>query len=276
MRIARYTDGREVRFGIVEGIADGVLEGPGIGDGGGRGGPGGQPAAVATISPRPFGAFAFTGERHPLADVRLLAPVLPSKVVCIGKNYADHITEMGGSPPDHPVIFLKPSTSVVGPGDPVRYPRDSGQVDYEGELAVVIGRLCRDVPVERTAEVILGYTCANDVTARDQQQVDGQWARAKGHDTFCPLGPWVETELDPSDLPIRTSLDGQTRQDARTSLLLHGVPSLVAHVTAAMTLLPGDVLLTGTPAGVGPMRPGQTVAVTIGGIGTLTNPVVAR
>ncbi len=232
---------------------------------------------MATITPHPFGAFSFTGARHSLGDVRLLAPVLPSKVLCVGKNYADHVREMGGDAPSgSPILFLKPSTSVIGPGDPIGLPADSERVDYEGELAIVIGRLCRDVPVERALDVVFGYTCANDVTARDQQQADGQWIRAKGHDTFCPVGPWIETDLDASDLAIRTTLDGDLRQDSRTKLLLHDVPSLIAYMSAAMTLLPGDVLLTGTPAGVGPMRPGQTVAVTVEGIGTLTNPVVAR
>ncbi|MCK9894677.1 fumarylacetoacetate hydrolase family protein [Frankia sp. AgB32] len=259
MRIARFTDGAEPGFGVVEGsVEDGTAE-------------------IAGIAPHPFGSFAFTGVRRPLADVRLLAPVLPSKVLCVGKNYADHVREMGGdSPSPQPILFLKPSTSVAGPGDPIALPADSERVDFEGELAVVIGRLCRDVPVERASSVVLGYTCANDVTARDQQEADGQWTRAKGHDTFCPIGPWIETDLDPSDLALRTTVDGELRQNSRTKLLLRDVPALVAYMSAAMTLLPGDVLLTGTPAGVGPMRPGQTVAVTVDGIGTLTNPVVAR
>ncbi|KLL12830.1 MULTISPECIES: fumarylacetoacetate hydrolase family protein [Protofrankia] len=259
MRIARFTDGTEPAFGVVEGSVE-------TGE-----------ATVATITPHPFGAFSFTGARHALGDVRLLAPVLPSKVLCVGKNYADHVREMGGDAvPQRPVLFLKPSTSVVGPGDPVALPADSDRVDYEGELAIVVGRLCRDVPAARALDVVLGYTCANDVTARDQQQADGQWTRAKGHDTFCPVGPWIETDLDASDLAIRTTVDGELRQDSRTKLLVHDIPSLIAYMSAAMTLLPGDLLLTGTPAGVGPLNPGQTVAVTVEGIGTLTNPVVAR
>jgi 2-keto-4-pentenoate hydratase/2-oxohepta-3-ene-1,7-dioic acid hydratase in catechol pathway len=232
---------------------------------------------VATITPHPFGAFSFTGARHPLGDVRLLAPVLPSKVLCVGKNYADHAREMGGDAPrGRPLLFLKPSTSVIGPGDPIMLPASSERVDFEGELAIVVGRLCRDVPAERALDVVLGFTCANDVTARDQQQADGQWTRAKGHDTFCPVGPWIETDLDPSDLAVRTTLDGELRQDSRTKSLLHDVTSLIVHMSAAMTLLPGDLLLTGTPAGVGSMRPGQTVAVTVEGIGTLINPVTSR
>jgi 2-keto-4-pentenoate hydratase/2-oxohepta-3-ene-1,7-dioic acid hydratase in catechol pathway len=209
-------------------------------------------------------------------DVRLLAPVLPSKVVCIGKNYADHAAEMGGAAPEAPVVFLKPSTSVIGPADPIQLPRNSERVDHEAELGVVIGRLCREVPREKALDMVLGYTCGNDVTARDHQKADGQWTRGKGHDTFCPLGPWVETSLKADDLAIRTELDGEVKQDSRTSLLLHDIPTLIEWVTRVMTMLPGDVILTGTPAGVGPMKDGQTVSVTVEGLGTLSNPVVAK
>ncbi|ETK31865.1 fumarylacetoacetate hydrolase family protein [Microbispora sp. ATCC PTA-5024] len=255
MRIARFSKGDGVAFGAVE-------------DGG---------EVVARINGHPFGGVEFTGERFPVAEVRMLAPMLPSKIVCIGKNYADHAREMGGEPPEEPTLFLKPSTSVIGPGEPIAYPEKlSSRVDFEGELAVVIGRLCRDVPVERAHDVIFGYTCANDVTARDLQKKDGQWTRAKGFDTFCPLGPWIETSVDPSDLAITTALNGDLRQSARTSLLLHDVPALVAYVTSVMTLLPGDVILTGTPAGVGPMAVGDEVSVGIEGIGTLTNRVISR
>ena len=229
--------------------------------------------AVAEIAEHPFGPIQHTGRRWPLADVRLLAPILPTKVVCVGKNYADHAREMGGEAPANPVIFMKPSTAVIGPNAAIKLPPDSTRVDYEGELAVVIGAPCRNVPADRAADVILGYTVANDVTARDQQQADGQWTRAKSHDTFCPLGPWIDTAVDPADLAIRTELDAAVRQDSRTSLLLHDVGALVAWISRVMTLLPGDVILTGTPAGVGPMVAGQTVSVTIDGIGTLTNPV---
>jgi 2-keto-4-pentenoate hydratase/2-oxohepta-3-ene-1,7-dioic acid hydratase in catechol pathway len=231
---------------------------------------------IAVIDGHPFGDVSLTGSRLPLAGVRLLPPILPSKIVAIGKNYADHAREMGGEPPAEPVMFLKPSTSVIGPGGPIVYPALSQQVDFEGELAVVIGRLCRDVPVERSHEVVLGYTCANDVTARDLQRSDGQWSRAKGFDTFCPLGPWIDTDVDPSDLAITTAVNGENKQDARTSLLLHDVGELIAFASAVMTLLPGDVILTGTPAGVGPVVAGDEVSVTIEGIGTLTNPVVPR
>jgi 2-keto-4-pentenoate hydratase/2-oxohepta-3-ene-1,7-dioic acid hydratase in catechol pathway len=231
---------------------------------------------VAEIAEHPFGTPTFTGRRWPLADIRLLAPILPTKVICVGKNYADHAKEMGGEAPTDPVIFMKPSTAVIGPSAVIKLPRDSSRVDYEGELAAVIGMPCRDVPAAKARDVLLGYTIANDVTARDQQRADGQWTRAKGHDTFCPLGPWIETDVAPDDLGLRTELDGEVKQDSRTSLLLHDVPKLVEWISRVMTLLPGDVILTGTPAGVGPMTDGQTVSVTVDGIGTLTNPVANR
>jgi len=250
------TEGSDYRFGAVEG-SDAEL-------------------TVAAIDRTPFTGWSFTGDRLPLEEVRLLAPVIPSKVLAIGKNYAEHAREMGGDAPATPVVFLKPSTSVIGPGDPIVHPRDSDRVDYEGELAIVISSLCRDVVAERAAEVVLGYTIANDVTARDHQQADGQWTRAKGHDTFCPLGPWISTDVDAGDLAIRTLLDGEVVQSSRTSLLLHDVGAIVAWCSAFTTLLPGDVILTGTPEGVGPIRPGQRVTVEVDGIGALSNPVVAR
>lgn len=225
------------------------------------------------IDQHPFGSPTFTGKKWPMADVRLLAPILPTKVVCIGKNYAEHAREMGGEPPANPVIFMKPSTTVIGPNAPIKLPGNSERVDFEGELAAVIGQPCKDVPEARGTEVLLGYTIANDVTARDQQQADGQWTRAKGYDTFCPLGPWIDTEVKPADLAIRTELDGEVKQDARTSQLVHDVGALVSWISRVMTLLPGDVILTGTPAGVGPMQPGQKVSVSVEGLGTLTNPV---
>jgi 2-keto-4-pentenoate hydratase/2-oxohepta-3-ene-1,7-dioic acid hydratase in catechol pathway len=259
VRIARFSaDGGDVRFGVVEG-------------------PGEDPAdlVVTAMEGHPFAPFALVGEPRPLAEVRLLAPVLPSKVVCIGKNYADHVTEMGGAAPADPVVFLKPSTSVVGPGDAIVLPRNSERVDHEAELGIVVGRLCREVPRARALDVVLGYTCGNDVTARDHQAADGQWTRGKSHDTFCPIGPWIETDMDASDVVVQARVDGELRQDGRTSLLLHDIPAVIEWVTAFMTLLPGDVILTGTPAGVGPITAGQTVSVTVGGVGTLTNPVVA-
>ncbi len=214
-----------------------------------------------------------TGEDIPLAQVRLLAPVLPSKIVAVGKNYLEHAEEMGSSVPEEPVIFLKPSTSVIGPDDPIPYPPQSQRVDHEGELAMVIGRLARRVASEDAARYLLGFTCANDVTARDLQLKDGQWTRGKGFDGFAPIGPWVETELDPTDLALEVRVNGDTRQAARTSQMVFGPNELLAFVTSVMTLLPGDVILTGTPAGVGPVRPGDVVEVDIEGIGVLRNPV---
>ncbi|HEX9032221.1 MAG TPA: fumarylacetoacetate hydrolase family protein [Streptosporangiaceae bacterium] len=280
MRIARFSHNAEVSYGLVVAADAGSDPGPGPVNGTIAGHETDQ-LIVAQLAGHPFGGRAedikLTGARFPLAQVRLLAPILPSKVICIGKNYADHAREMGGEPPAEPVIFLKPSTAVCGPGDPIMRPtRLSERVDYEGELAVVIGRLCREVPAERAGEVIFGYTCANDVTARDLQARDGQWTRAKGFDTFCPLGPWIETEADPADLALTTRLNGEVKQDSRTSLLLHDVRSLVVFVSQVMTLLPGDVLLTGTPAGIGPMDKGDEVSVTVEGIGTLSNPVTDR
>jgi len=258
VRVARFTTDEDPQFGVVGG-----REGDEI---------------VAAVAGDPlYSGIELTGEQFPLADVRLLAPVIPrSKVACVGRNYAEHASELGSDVPDEPLIFLKPNTSVVGPFDPVVYPAQSSDVHYEGELAVVIGRICRDVPVSRVADVIYGYTVGNDVTARDLQARDGQWARAKGFDSFCPLGPWIETQLDPSDLEVRTDLNGDAKQRARTSMMIFDVPTVVAYITSFMTMLPGDVILTGTPAGVGPMRPGDDVSVTIEGIGTLTNRVVSR
>ncbi len=257
VRIARFTTGGDPRFAVVEADGDATV--------------------LAVISGDPmYAGVQPTGEHVALEDARLLAPVIPrSKVVGIGRNYAAHAAELGNDLPDEPLAFLKPNTSVIGPGDPIRLPVQSVQVEYEGELAVVIGRVCRDVPVERVPEVVLGYTCANDVTARDLQRRDGQWWRAKGFDTFCPLGPYLVTDLDPADLRVRTRLDGALVQDARTSAMVFDVARLVAHVSSAMTLLPGDVILTGTPEGVGPMVAGQRVEVEIEGIGTLSNPVAA-
>ncbi|MFC8382154.1 MULTISPECIES: fumarylacetoacetate hydrolase family protein [unclassified Nocardia] len=236
----------------------------------------GSDAVAKEIAEHPFGSPTFTGRSWPLADIRLLAPILASKVICIGKNYAAHAAEMGGAAPVDPVIFIKPNTSIIGPNASIILPPSSSQVDYEGELAVVIGRPCKDVAAAKASEVILGYTIANDVTARDQQRHDGQWTRAKGYDTFCPLGPWIETALDPSDLEIVTEVDGEVRQRSRTSLFLHDIPKIIEWISSVMTLLPGDVILTGTPEGVGPLQAGQNVSVTVEGIGTLTNPVATK
>jgi 2-keto-4-pentenoate hydratase/2-oxohepta-3-ene-1,7-dioic acid hydratase in catechol pathway len=239
---------------------------------------------IAQIEGHPFGRISFTGARYAQADIRLLSPILPSKVVCVGKNYADHIEEMkgvtGGAPME-PLLFLKPSTTVIGPGDAIRIPPGSTNVHHEAELAVVIGaRGARNVGPEQATDSVFGYTIANDVTERDMQRSDGQWTRGKGFDSFCPLGPWIETDLggvglDPADLEVTCSVDGERRQHGRTSQLIFPVPTLISYISRVMTLLPGDVVLTGTPSGVGPIRPGQRVEITIQGLGTLTNSVAA-
>ena len=233
-------------------------------------------AVVREIAEHPFGTPTFTGRQWPMADVRLLAPILASKVVCVGKNYAAHAAEMGGEAPADPVIFLKPNTAIIGPNVPIQLPPSSSSVHHEGELAAVIGRPCKDVPAARAAENILGYTNANDVTARDLQKKDGQWTRAKGYDTFCPVGPWIVTDLEPSDVDLRTEVNGEVRQHSRTSMMIHDVGAIVEFVSAVMTLLPGDLILTGTPEGVGPIEQGDTVSVIIEGVGRLSNPVVRK
>lgn len=262
---------RIARFSIDGNVAFGAVEGEGTGD----------PAGLVldVIKGIPYGDFELSGTKIPLSKVRLLPPVLPNKVVAIGRNYAEHAAELGNEVPEVPVAFFKPTTSVIGTGDAIEYPSFSDEVHYEAELAVVIGRLCRDVPRERVKDVVLGYTCANDVTARDAQRHEKQWARAKGFDTACPLGPWVETGIDlarAGDLTIQCTVNGEQRQLGRTSDMIHSIEDLVVHLTEAMTLLPGDVILTGTPAGVGPLNVGDEVAVTIEGIGTLTNKVIKR
>jgi 2-keto-4-pentenoate hydratase/2-oxohepta-3-ene-1,7-dioic acid hydratase in catechol pathway len=263
VRIARYAgpDG-VVGFGFVEGVGDDGSPGP--------------DTTVTPLRGHPFGPTEPAGPPVPFAEVRLLAPVLPSKVVAVAKNYAEHAAEMGGEVPPEPMIFLKPSTSVVGPGERIDLPPQTERVEHEAELAVVIGRLCREVPRERVPEVILGYTCANDVTARDLQRTDGQWGRAKGFDTFCPLGPWIDTDVDPADLAVRCLVGDEVRQDGRTSQMVRDVAALVSWISDVMTLLPGDVILTGTPAGVGPLAAGDRVSVSIPPIGTLTNRVALR
>jgi len=212
-----------------------------------------------------------------LSKVRLLAPVIPrSKIVAVGKNYADHAAEMGGVVPEEPIIFLKPNTSVIGPGDTIVWPAIAPTIDYEAELAIVIGRVCKEVPKERVNDVIFGYTMANDVTCREIQRKDGQWMRAKPFDTFCPLGPWIETEFVPGNQRITTTLNGVIKQDAHLSDMMFKVPDIIHFITQVMTLLPGDVVITGTPAGIGPMPEKATVAVAIEGLGQLTNKVSAK
>ncbi|WP_240140272.1 fumarylacetoacetate hydrolase family protein [Streptomyces sp. MUM 178J] len=263
MRIARFSIDGNVAFGAVEG--DGT----------------GDPAGLVLdiIKGIPYADFELSGTKVPLSKVRLLPPVLPNKVVAIGRNYAEHAAELGNEVPEVPVAFFKPTTSVIGSGDSIEYPSFSQELHHEAELAVVIGRMCRDVPRERVKDVVFGFTCANDVTARDVQKREKQWARAKGFDTSCPLGPWVETGIDLAaahDLTIQCTVNGRQRQLGRTSDMIRSIEDLVVHLTEAMTLLPGDVILTGTPAGVGPLNVGDEVAVTIEGIGTLTNKVIKR
>jgi 2-keto-4-pentenoate hydratase/2-oxohepta-3-ene-1,7-dioic acid hydratase in catechol pathway len=239
----------------------------------------GEPGAltVAQIEGHPFGEIAFTGQRWALPDVRLLSPILPSKVVGVGRNYAAHAAEMGNEIPAEPLLFLKPSTTVIGPGDAIRLPLQSQQVEHEAELAVVINaRGAREVTRERAMDSVFGYTIANDVTARDLQKKDPQWTRAKGFDSFTPIGPWIDTDVDATDLRVTGEVDGELRQDGRTSQFVFDVATLVSYISHVMTLLPGDVILTGTPAGVGPLKPGQSVTVAVEGIGALVNPVVAH
>ncbi|WP_431942162.1 fumarylacetoacetate hydrolase family protein [Micromonospora marina] len=264
MRIARFAHAKGMSFGAVEGEPE---AGP-------------QGLTIAEIEGHPFGQIQFSGARWALSDVRLLSPILPSKVVCVGRNYAEHAAEHGSEVPKEPLLFLKPSTSVIGPRDAIRLPIFSKQVEHEAELAVVIG-----APGARRADraaaerAIFGYTCANDVTARDLQRSDGQWTRAKGFDSFCPIGPWITTGLDVSDLEIRCEVgrdpeEMEVRQLGRTKDMVFDVPGLVSYISHVMTLLPGDVVLTGTPAGVSPLTEGDTVTVRIQGIGALSNPVV--
>uniref|UniRef100_A0A7C3V606 FAA hydrolase family protein n=1 Tax=Desulfobacca acetoxidans TaxID=60893 RepID=A0A7C3V606_9BACT len=225
----------------------------------------------------PFAGISETGETLSLGDVSLLAPCEPSKIVALGLNYRDHAAEFGGQVPDEPLIFLKPSTAVIGPEADILYPRMSRRVDYEAELGVVLGKTARRVSEDAALDYILGYTCVNDVTARDLQKKDGQFTRAKGFDTFAPLGPWIETEIpDPDNLMVEAYLNGELRQHASTSTMVFGVRRLIAFISQVMTLLPGDVIATGTPAGIGPMRPGDVVEVRVEGIGALRNLVVAE
>lgn len=246
----------------------------------GEAGAGTSGLTVAEISSLPFEEVRFTGQRWALADVRLLAPIFSSKVIGVGRNYAEHAAEHGNEVPKEPLIFIKPSTSVIGPNDAIRLPSQSKQVEHEAELAVVIGATgARRVDRAGAERAIFGYTCGNDVTARDLQRSDPQWTRAKGFDSFCPIGPWIVTGLDVRDLEIRCEVGRdpeqlEMRQLGRTKDMVFDVPTLVSYVSHVMTLLPGDVILTGTPAGVSEIVAGDTVSVTVQGIGTLSNPVV--
>jgi 2-keto-4-pentenoate hydratase/2-oxohepta-3-ene-1,7-dioic acid hydratase in catechol pathway len=252
---------RYVRFASDEGPRYGVLEG----------------TEVAVIAPHPFATHRPTGERVPVQGLHLLAPVIPSKIVCVGKNYRDHAAELGSEIPDEPLFFLKPSSAVIGPGEAIRLPVDlSSEVHHEAELAVVIGALLQRVTPEQAVAGIFGYTAANDVTARDLQRRENQWFRGKSFDTFCPLGPAIATDLDPSALRIRCTVDEEVRQDGTSADLVWSVAELVSEISQVTTLLPSDVVLTGTPAGVGPITDGQRVRVEVEGVGVLENPVLDR
>jgi 2-keto-4-pentenoate hydratase/2-oxohepta-3-ene-1,7-dioic acid hydratase in catechol pathway len=259
LRIVRFAVRGKVKYGILEN--DSVQSFPG------------SPFARFRGS---VDSIRFDGDTFLLKDVRLLAPCVSSKIVALGLNYRRHAEETKMPLPSVPLIFLKPSTAVIGPDDEIVLPRDSGRVDYEGELGIVMGRKAKDVPKDRVRDYILGYTCVNDVSERHVQKADGQWTRAKGYDTFAPIGPWIETEVSPDDLKLETYLNGELRQSARTSELIFGVAECVSFISGVMTLLPGDIIATGTPSGIGRMSPGDVVEVKIEGIGTLRNFVVAQ
>ena len=228
---------------------------------------------VAELDGDVFSSFKTPRTCHPASAVKLLAPCIPSKVVAVGLNYRDHAKELGLAVPEEPIIFLKPPTTVVGPGEAIHYPAMSAQVDYEAELGVVVRDRVRNIDPEEARDHLLGYTCANDVTARDLQKKDGQWTRAKSFDTFCPVGPWIETDLDPGDLLVESYLNGKRKQSSRTSQFIFPVDVLVSFISRIMTLNPGDLIITGTPAGIGPMKPGDEIEVRIEGIGSLKNVV---
>ncbi|MFI2566064.1 fumarylacetoacetate hydrolase family protein [Paenarthrobacter sp. NPDC018779] len=258
MRIARFVVDSDPLYGVVDGE------------------PGSEEITVINGDPF-FNGVERTHTKHKLEDVRLLAPIIPrSKVIGVGRNFAEHAAELGNEVPQYPLLFLKPNTAVIGPNDPIVLPEFSEEISFEAELCVVIGRICKDVPEERADDVIFGYTCGNDLTARDVQKTDLQWARAKGFDTSAPLGPWIETELDPDDVDIQARLNGELRQDGNTTQMIRGVRELVSIVSHAFTLLPGDVIMTGTPAGVGLVSEGDRIEVEIEGLGRLSNPVVRR
>ena len=251
MRIARISLNGEPKFGVVDGPELVLLNGHPLVQG-----------------------YDTTGDRVPLKEVKLLAPTIPSKIVCIGKNYADHVAEMGREVNPEPTIFFKPSSAIIGPGDSIVLPKQSHRVELEAELAIVIGQITKAVSEKDALEHVWGFTVANDVTARDLQATDDQWARAKGFDTFCPLGPWIETEFVPDGQMVESRIDGETKQQASIDLMLHNVPKIISYVSQNMTLLPGDIILTGTPAGISQISAGQIVECEIEGIGTLINPVI--
>jgi 2-keto-4-pentenoate hydratase/2-oxohepta-3-ene-1,7-dioic acid hydratase in catechol pathway len=250
VKVARFSNGAEPRFGIVDGPELVVLKG--------------HPLVAG---------YQTTGERIPLKEVKLLAPTIPSKIVCIGKNFADHAAEIGEEVTAEPLIFFKPSSAIVGHGDAIVIPPQSKQVELEAELCLVIGKLAKNVSEEKALEYLWGVTIANDVTARDLQFGDGQWARSKGFDTFCPLGPWVETEFLPDGQVIESRINGEVRQNVAISEMVHNIPSIISYVSRNMSLLPGDIILTGSPAGISVINSGDLIECEIEGIGILSNPV---
>ena len=251
MKIARFRLNDELLFGIVDGPELVVLKGHPL-----------------------VNKYETTGQRVPLKEVKLLAPTMPSKVVCIGKNFAAHAAEIGEDITEEPLIFLKPNSAIVGPGDAIVIPKLSKQIELEAELVIVIGEMTKDVSIEDAMSKVWGFTIANDVTARDLQFSDGQWARSKAFDTFCPLGPWIETEFVPDDQIIESRVNGEVRQHASLSEMIHNVPAIIKHVSEVMTLLPGDIILTGTPAGIGLIQAGEIIECEVEGIGTLVSPVI--
>lgn len=251
MRFCRYLIKETIGYGLVEGNN------------------------IVIIEPDPFSKWKRTGNTVDLAKARLLAPCMPSKVVAVGLNYVDHASELSMDVPKEPVIFLKPATAVIGPGDDIVYPAMSRQVDYEAEIGIVIKKTAKNVSEEDAAGYILGYTCANDVTARDLQRTDGQWTRAKSFDTFAPIGPWIDTEFDPAGVKVESILNGVVMQSSTTDHMIFAVPRLVSFISQVMTLNPGDVIMTGTPPGVGPMQPGDKITVKIEGLGVLTNSIAS-
>ena len=251
MKVARFSNGADPRFGIVDGPELVVLKG--------------HPLVAG---------YQTTGERIPLKEVKLLAPTIPSKIVCIGKNFAAHAAEIGEEVTVEPLIFFKPSSSIIGHGDAIVIPPQSKQVELEAELCLVIGKLAKNVSEEKALEYLWGVTIANDVTARDLQFGDGQWARSKGFDTFCPLGPWVETEFLPDGQVIESRINGEVRQNVAITEMVHKIAFIISYVSKNMTLLPGDIILTGSPAGISVIKAGDMIECEIEGIGILSNPVV--
>jgi 2-keto-4-pentenoate hydratase/2-oxohepta-3-ene-1,7-dioic acid hydratase in catechol pathway len=247
MKIIRFSQGKKIGYGVLEN-----------GD-------------IKVISVNPFNSIKYTDQLYTLDEVKLLAPSVPSKIVCMGLNYRSHAKEFNLETPAAPLIFLKPSTAVIGPEDKIIYPEMSRRVDYEGELGLVIKKKASKVSPQEALDYVLGYTCFNDVTARDLQKVDGQWTRAKGFDTFASFGPWIETDIDPANAPIESYLNGELKQQSNTADLIFPVTEIISFISKVMTLLPGDVIATGTPSGIGPMRVGDRVEIKIAGIGVLRN-----